>query len=554
MQAPLLHWSPEVQELPSLHCVVSGLFVTVQPPLPSHADADWHMLGVQLYMLPTQAPFLHMSPDVQVWPSLQPTPSALGPPSTQIWAPLEQSVIPFLQKVGLVVHAAPAVQEMHRPALSQTWLGPHAVPGAFGVLLLQTAAPLLQSVTPVKQGFGLVVQAAFCVQAPQLPLPSQTWLVPQLVPPALLPPSAQVCAPVEQDVVPFLHAFGLPVQVLPAVQATQLPEPLQTMLAPQPTPAALLLPSVHIWLPLEQDVVPFLQMLGLPVHDVPAVQATQVPEPLQTMFIQQLAPAALLPPSTQVMAPVEHDVTPSWQTPGLPVQEVLAVQATQPPEPLQTMFVPQPMPGDLLVPSVQDIAPVEQDVVPFLQVFGLPVHELPTVQAMQLPEPSQTMLAPQLVPPAFGVPFTHIAEPVEQEAMPLKQGFGLPEQLAPFVHMPQKPLPSQTWFDPHDVPPATFPDPSTQVGAPVVHEMMPVLHCDGLPLHDVPAVHITQAPEPSQTWFVPQAVPAPLAAPSVQVATPVEHDVTPLRQAAWGFVVQPWPAVQSAHCPLALQT
>jgi len=37
------------------------------------------------------------------------------------------------------------------------------------------------------------------VQAPQLPLPSQTRLVPQLVPPILLLPSAQVIAPVAQE-------------------------------------------------------------------------------------------------------------------------------------------------------------------------------------------------------------------------------------------------------------------------------------------------------------------------------------------------------------------
>jgi hypothetical protein len=37
------------------------------------------------------------------------------------------------------------------------------------------------------------------VQAPQLPLPSQTMLVPQVMPPILLLPSAQAIAPVEQE-------------------------------------------------------------------------------------------------------------------------------------------------------------------------------------------------------------------------------------------------------------------------------------------------------------------------------------------------------------------
>jgi hypothetical protein len=51
------------------------------------------------------------------------------------------------------------------------------------------------------------------------------------------------------------------------------------------------------------------------------------------------------------------------------------VQATQTPVPLQTMLVPQLIPGDLLPPSVQVMAPVEQVVVPFRQAFGLPVHD-----------------------------------------------------------------------------------------------------------------------------------------------------------------------------------
>jgi hypothetical protein len=65
------------------------------------------------------------------------------------------------------------------------------------------------------------------------------------------------------------------------------------------------------------------------------------------------------------------------------------------------------------------MAPVVQEFVPFLQLVGLPVHPVPAVQAMHVPEPLQTMLVPQLIPPAFGVPFTHIAEPDMQEATPL---------------------------------------------------------------------------------------------------------------------------------------
>jgi hypothetical protein len=118
-----------------------------------------------------------------------------------------------------------------------------------------------------------------------------------------------------------------------------------------------------------------LQMLGFVVQAAPAVQAPQVPEPLQTMFIPQVVPAAVLPPSTQVIAPVEHVVVPVLQLFGLPVHGWPAVQATHEPVPLQTMFVPQLTPGDFALPSVQVIAPVAHVVTPFKHVFGLPVHD-----------------------------------------------------------------------------------------------------------------------------------------------------------------------------------
>jgi len=265
----------------------------------------------------------------------------------------------------------------------------------------------------------LLVQDIPAVHTPQLPLPSHTMLVPQLVPPILLLPSAQVIEPVVQEETPFLQMLGLPVHAPPAVQGTHAPEPLQTMFVPQLTPGLLLVPSTQTGAPLVQAIIPFLQaLLGLVVQDMPAVQATQVPEPLQTMFVPQLAPADLLPPSMQVMAPVVHMVVPFRQGLGLPVQDMPAVQPMQLPEPLQTMLVPQLLPGDLLVPSMQVGAPVEHDVVPFLQRFELPVHELPMVQATQPPPPLQTMLVPQLVPAVFGVPFTHIDMPVAHDAVP----------------------------------------------------------------------------------------------------------------------------------------
>jgi hypothetical protein len=51
------------------------------------------------------------------------------------------------------------------------------------------------------------------------------------------------------------------------------------------------------------------------VHD------TQVPEPLHTRFMPQVVPAAVLPPSMQVIAPVAHEVVPTLQLVGLPVHD-----------------------------------------------------------------------------------------------------------------------------------------------------------------------------------------------------------------------------------------
>jgi hypothetical protein len=369
------------------------------------------------------------------------------------------------------------------------------------------------------------------VHEPQFPFPSQTRLVPQAVPPVLLLPSAQVWPPVAQEYAPFLQTLGLPVQAPPAAQATQAPALLQTRSVPQPVPGVLLPPSTQVWAPVVQENVPFLQTLGLVVQEPPAVQPTQAPEPLQTRLVPQLVPADLLAPSTQVWAPVVQEVTPLLQLFGLVPHAELAVQETQVPEPLQTRLVPQPTPGAVLPPSTQVCAPVEQELVPVLQALGLPVQALPAVQEMQPPEPLQTRFTPQLAPPGLEVPFTHVDAPVVQEATPLVHGFGLPVQLCPVAHVPQNPFPSQTWLVPQVVPAMRLP-PSMQVGAPVVQETTPALHCDGFPPHDAPAEHITQLPEPSQTRLVPQPVPGDLALPSTQVCAPVVHEVTPLRQSA----------------------
>jgi len=127
-------------------------------------------------------------------------------------------------------------------------------------------------------------------------------------------------------------------------------------------------------------------------------------------------------------------------------------------------------------------------------------------------------------------------------------------QLCPSAQAPQKPLPSHTLFEPQEVPALTLPAPSTQVEAPVMHEVMPVLQTFGLVEQVLPAVHATQVPEPLQTMLVPQPVPGALLVSSAHVCTPVPHELMPFTHAARGLVVHAWPGVHSVHCPFALQT
>src|SRR3954469_11089569 len=96
-----------------------------------------------------QLPVLHTSLEVQAMPSLQPVRSGLFPLSMHVWTPVEQDVMPLLQKVGFVVQEVPAVHATQVPALLHTMLVPQGVPAAFCVLLLHTIVPVVQLVSPV---------------------------------------------------------------------------------------------------------------------------------------------------------------------------------------------------------------------------------------------------------------------------------------------------------------------------------------------------------------------------------------------------------------------
>ena len=285
----------------------------------------------------------------------------------------------------------------------------------------------------------------------------------------------------------------------------------------------------------------------------PALQATQAPLPLQTMPVPQALPADLLPKSTQTGAPVWQLVMPVLQAVGLVEQFAFAVHAVHAPDPLQTMLVPQPVPPGLAASSTQVCAPVAQDVVPVLQAFELVVHACPGAHATQPPLPLQTIPTPQLVPAARFIPSAQVVALPLQVVVPCLQAVGLPVQLWPATQVPQNPLPSHIWPPVH-IAVGGLAVPSMQTDVPVVQEVMPLRQIDGLAVQVCPAVQDAQVPIPLQTWLVPQFVPAAVFPASRQRGAPIAQSTTPVLHGALGLVVQAWPAMQATHCPLPLQT
>ena len=329
---------------------------------------------------------------------------------------------------------------------------PQLTPAAL-LLVLSThvCAPVVQAVVPILQAPGLPVQVFPGVQEMQEPLPLQTRFVPQLVPPALLVPSMQVIAPVVQDVVPFLHAVGLPVQAMPGVQGTHVPVPLHTMFKPQLVPAVLLPLSTHVCVPDEQDVVPVLQMPGLVVHAVFIVHGPQVPL-LHTWFVPQDVPLGRFPVSAQTDVPVTHDVAPVRQG-FVGWQLAPAVQPPQMPL-LQTLLVPQTVPLTRFAPLSAQVMVGEQAVKPAWH--GLEgTQASPTVHATQAPL-LHTRLVPQVVPFATLSDSTQTGAPVLQVIVPLRQAFPAMGQVAPAVQSPHVPAALQTLLVPQVVPAGTF--------------------------------------------------------------------------------------------------
>jgi hypothetical protein len=198
------------------------------------------------------------------------------------------------------------------------------------------------------------------------------------------------------------------------VQLLHVPA-LQTLLFPHEVPFAMLPVSAQTEVPVMHDVAP-VRHAAAGVQVIPAVQDPHIP-PLQTLFVPHEVPFAVLPVSAQTGIPVPHDVAPVRHAVA-GVQEAPAVQAPQAPLP-HTMFVPQEVPLETFPDSVQTTAPVSHVVVPVRHGLPLTVHVTPAVQLTQFPVEPQTLLVPQLVPAARGVPLSlQTGVPVEQASDP----------------------------------------------------------------------------------------------------------------------------------------
>lgn len=184
--------------------------------------------------------------------------------------------------------------------------------------------------------------------------------------------SVHTTAPVPQATVPVWQATG--VQAIPTVHGTQALAALHTMFVPHELPGVLLVVlSTQTEDPVEQDVIPTLQGVGLVMHPVrPGMQEVQVPVLQKRLFIVPHGAPSMsdVPRSVQTAAPVEQDRVPLWHALA-GVQGPPLLQVTQAPA-LQTIpLVPatQAIPVGLFPLSTQTDEPVEHEVTPVLHTL-----------------------------------------------------------------------------------------------------------------------------------------------------------------------------------------
>jgi hypothetical protein len=192
---------------------------------------------------------------------------------------------------------------------------------------------------------------------------------------------------------------------------------------PQVVPSATFVALLHCEVPLVQSVEPVWQTLPPGLHAAPAVQAPHWPL-LQTWPEPQLVPLAATPLFVQTPVPELQSMYPTRHALFCGEQGALLVQETQTPL-LQTWLVPHGDPLASGLAPLQTDAPLAHDVVPERQTLGVPASSTGVqvefaVQPTHVPSPSQTWLAPHVVPggalPSLSwqkmPPSTHWALPV----------------------------------------------------------------------------------------------------------------------------------------------
>lgn len=138
--------------------------------------------------------------------------------------PDEQSMYPMRHELLFGEQDAPLWQAVHVPPL-QTMFVPHGAPFWTFVALVHTVSPVAHDVMPDWQRLPPGLHAAFAVQLVHVPVLSQTWLVPHDVPGgALASVSWHEMPPLTQSALPRWQGLAGGSHGAPAVHAAHAPE------------------------------------------------------------------------------------------------------------------------------------------------------------------------------------------------------------------------------------------------------------------------------------------------------------------------------------------
>jgi hypothetical protein len=261
-------------------------------------------------------------------------------------------------------------------------------------------------------------------------------------------------------------------------------------------------------------------------------QAVQVPA-RHTWFVPQVVPSGWFPPSVQTGDPLLQTSVAVWHG-FVDVQELPAAQAMQLPPLLQTLSVPQGVPGWALVPLSLHTGPLAQTRVPRWQAL-VGTQLSPTLHWTQAPA-LHTWSVPQLLPSAALPLSVQTGVPVAQERVAVRQG------LRDWQAAPQaRQVPARQMLFVPQVVPSTWSPLSVHTGEPELQAISAVWH-GFVDAQELPAAHATQLPS-LQTRFVPQLVPLGWLPVSVQTGESSLH-----------CNVAVWQGLDETHVPPDLQS